>query len=102
MTQMNVSLMHGYKSASVFLLGFFAAFLQSWVWLFIVFRIFGKFGYGFGLQKDSPFTQHFSVNVLELRQKGYMETMKTKWLSGTCEKDTESRKSWFSWEKRVS
>lgn len=61
--------------------------------MFVIFRVFGKFGYGFGLQKNSPFTHHFSINVLELRQKGYMETMKSKWLGGTCEEDeTDSRK----------
>ena len=49
----------------------------------VLFRVFGKFGYGFGLQKNSPFTHLFSINVLELRQKGYMETMKSKWLTGT-------------------
>lgn len=59
----------------------------------VLFRVFGKFGYGFGLQKNSPFTHLFSINVLELRQKGYMETMKSKWLTGTCENDeTDSRK----------
>ena len=50
-------------------------------------RVFGKFGYGFGLAKNSPFTHQFSINVLELRQKGYMETMKSKWLVGTCQND---------------
>ena len=61
---------------------------------FVVFRVFGKFGYGFGLQKNSPFTHLFSINVLELRQKGYMETMKSKWLVGTCEsEETDSRTS---------
>lgn len=54
---------------------------------FVLLRVFGKFGYGFGLQKNSPFTHLFSINVLELRQKGYMETMKSKWLTGTCEND---------------
>ena len=59
---------------------------------FVLFRVFGKFGYGFGLQKNSPFTHLFSINVLELRQKGYMETMKSKWLVGSCENDeTDSR-----------
>ncbi|KAJ7372454.1 hypothetical protein OS493_018961 [Desmophyllum pertusum] len=62
--------------------------------LYTVGRVFGKFGYGFGLQKNSPFTHHFSINVLELRQKGYMETMKSKWLGGTCEEDeTDSQSS---------
>ena len=61
--------------------------------LFCSLRVFGKFGYGFGLQKNSPFTHLFSINVLELRQKGYMETMKSKWLTGTCENDeADSRK----------
>jgi len=55
--------------------------------LSLPFRVFGKFGYGFGLQKDSPFTQQFSVNVLELRQKGYIETLKSKWLMSACETD---------------
>lgn len=60
---------------------------------FVLFRVFGKFGYGFGLQKNSPFTHLFSINVLELRQKGYMETMKSKWLTGTCEsEETDPRK----------
>jgi len=61
--------------------------------LYTVGRVFGKFGYGFGLQKNSPFTHHFSVNVLDLRQRGYMETMKAKWLGGTCEKDQAESQS---------
>ena len=50
-------------------------------------RIFGRFGYGFGLVKNSPFTHQFSVNILELRQKGYIETLKSKWLTGPCQEE---------------
>lgn len=48
-------------------------------------RVFGKFGYGFGLPKNSPFTHQFSVKILELRQKGFLKLLRERWLQGVCE-----------------
>ena len=49
-------------------------------------RVFGKFGYGFGLPKNSPFTHQFSVKILELRQNGFVNLLAKRWFHGVCEK----------------
>lgn len=49
-------------------------------------RVFGKFGYGFGLPKNSPFTHQFSVKILELRQNGFVDLLVERWFHGVCEK----------------
>jgi len=49
-------------------------------------RVFGKFGYGFGLPKNSPFTHQFSVKILELRQNGFVKLLTERWFHGVCEK----------------
>ena len=54
-----------------------------------VFRVFGRFGYGFGLPKDSPYTDQFSVKILELRQKGFLQLLQNTWLKGICDKITQ-------------
>ena len=52
--------------------------------LFSLYRVFGKFGYGFGLPKNSPYTEQFSVKILELQQKGFMQHLRERWLQGVC------------------
>ena len=42
--------------------------------------LLGKIGYGFGLQKDSPYTQQLSNAILELRHKGVMDVLEKKWI----------------------
>ena len=56
--------------------------------LFTFHRVFGKFGYGFGLPKNSPYTHQFSVKILELRQKGFVKHLRQRWLQGVCEMPT--------------
>lgn len=62
--------------------------------------LLGKIGYGFGLQKDSPYTQQLSNAILELRHKGVMDILEKKWIhsnercsgkpgSGTTEDGTQ-------------
>lgn len=43
-------------------------------------RPFGKSGYGFGLQKNSPYNRELSQHILELREKGFIEKLNNKWL----------------------
>ncbi len=50
----------------------------------LVGRVFNKFGYGLALPKYSPFTEMFSMQVLRLRQSGFMEQLYKKWFGGTC------------------
>ncbi len=42
-------------------------------------RLFAKIGYGFGLQKNSPFKNELSVHILQLRESGYIDELKVKW-----------------------
>ena len=42
-------------------------------------RLFGKIGYGFGLQKSSPYKDELSYHILRLREEGYMEYLVNKW-----------------------
>lgn len=44
-------------------------------------RIFGKLGYGFGLQKNSPYTQQLSSLILQLRETGFIDQLKHKWFA---------------------
>ncbi|XP_066273511.1 glutamate receptor 2-like [Branchiostoma lanceolatum] len=51
-------------------------------------RLFGKIGYGFGLQKSSPYTDQLSVNILRLRESGFIDALTEKWYhDGSCEPD---------------
>ncbi|CAH1789877.1 unnamed protein product [Owenia fusiformis] len=42
-------------------------------------RLFGKIGYGFALQKNSPYKHEISTHILQLREMGYMDELKKKW-----------------------
>ena len=42
-------------------------------------RLFGKIGYGFGLQKSSPYREELSTYILKLRETNFMEDLKIKW-----------------------
>ena len=42
-------------------------------------RIFGRVGYGLGLQKNSVFNEELSMHILQLRETGYMDDLKVKW-----------------------
>ena len=42
-------------------------------------RIFGRVGYGLGLQKNSIFNEELSMHILQLRETGYMDELKVKW-----------------------
>ena len=41
--------------------------------------LFGRSGYGFGLQKNSPYTDRFSEFILQLREQGFMDYLQNKW-----------------------
>ncbi|XP_078667092.1 glutamate receptor ionotropic, kainate 1-like isoform X1 [Branchiostoma floridae x Branchiostoma belcheri] len=42
-------------------------------------RLFGKIGFGFGLQKGSAYTDAFSIAILQARESGYLDKLKEKW-----------------------
>ena len=42
-------------------------------------REFGKIGYGFALQKNSPYREELSTHILQLRENGFMDGLKHKW-----------------------
>ena len=42
-------------------------------------RLFGKIGYGFGLQKSSPYREELSTHILQMRETGFMDQLKVKW-----------------------
>ncbi len=42
-------------------------------------RLFGKIGYGFGLQKSSPYNDELSTHILQMREMGFTEELKQKW-----------------------
>ncbi|KAK2146937.1 hypothetical protein LSH36_578g01076 [Paralvinella palmiformis] len=53
-------------------------------------RLFHQFGYGLGLQKNSPYLDLFSLEVLKLRQNGFLNTLYAKWVtSGVCDEDSQ-------------
>lgn len=45
----------------------------------IVGKLFGKIGYGFALQKNSPYNKELSEHILQLREIGYIDELKKKW-----------------------
>ncbi|XP_078578483.1 glutamate receptor 2-like isoform X1 [Branchiostoma floridae x Branchiostoma japonicum] len=47
-------------------------------------RLFGKIGFGFGLQKGSAYTDAFSIAILQARESGYLDKLKEKWYTGEC------------------
>ncbi|CAD5116783.1 DgyrCDS5632 [Dimorphilus gyrociliatus] len=61
-------------------------------------KLFGLIGYGFGLQKSSPYQKELSAHILRLREAGYLEELKNKWFvergqcgsSGTVASSTSS------------
>ncbi|ELU04581.1 hypothetical protein CAPTEDRAFT_40099, partial [Capitella teleta] len=42
-------------------------------------RVFGQVGYGLGLQKSSPYGEELSMYILQLRESGFLDDLKTKW-----------------------
>ncbi|XP_048580684.1 glutamate receptor 1 isoform X2 [Nematostella vectensis] len=60
--------------------------------LTIVGRPFGSINYGFALPLKSPYTQNFSVAMLELQQDGFLERMTEKWFRSRskCGAETEA------------
>ncbi len=42
-------------------------------------RLFGKIGYGFGLQKSSPYREELSTHILRMRESGFTDQLKVKW-----------------------
>jgi ABC-type amino acid transport substrate-binding protein len=42
-------------------------------------RLFNKFGYGFGLQKNSPYNREISNAILQLKESGLMEELHEQW-----------------------
>ncbi|XP_070556833.1 glutamate receptor ionotropic, kainate 2-like [Ptychodera flava] len=51
---------------------------------------FAKIGYGLGLQLDSPYTERFTLEILRLRQEGYIDELHKKYFTGDCEDRTAS------------
>jgi ionotropic glutamate receptor NMDA 1 len=55
-------------------------------------ELFGRSGYGIGLQKNSPWTQEISLQILALHENGSMEDLDGKWIlakdTACPEKDT--------------
>ncbi|CAD5115500.1 DgyrCDS4470 [Dimorphilus gyrociliatus] len=45
---------------------------------------FNKFGYGLALKRNSPYLTPFTLEILMLRQSGYLETLHRKWFAGPC------------------
>ncbi|XP_064645712.1 glutamate receptor ionotropic, kainate 2-like isoform X2 [Lineus longissimus] len=54
-------------------------------------RLFNKFGYGFGLQKNSPYNSEISNAILQLKEAGYMEELHETWYKkrGECAVEAE-------------
>ncbi|CAH1789880.1 unnamed protein product [Owenia fusiformis] len=48
-------------------------------------RLFGKIGYGFALQKNSPYKHELSTHILQLREIGFMDELKKKWFEDRTE-----------------
>ena len=40
---------------------------------------FGNFGYGFGLPKNSLFTEELTIKIYQLRESGFTDTLDEKW-----------------------
>ncbi|KAI8493747.1 Glutamate receptor 2 [Branchiostoma belcheri] len=61
-------------------------------------RLFGKIGFGFGLQKGSAYTDAFSIAILQARESGYLDKLKEKWVGGPCGgPDSESERKDYTW-----
>ncbi|XP_065058680.1 glutamate receptor ionotropic, NMDA 1-like [Rhopilema esculentum] len=53
--------------------------------------IFGRSGYGIGLQKGSPWTSNISLAILHFHESGIMEQLETSWIEfGDCPKESSS------------
>lgn len=52
-------------------------------------ELFGRSGYGIGLQKGSPWTDHVTLAILEFHESGFMESLDKQWIfhgnHQTCE-----------------
>eukprot|EP00058_Branchiostoma_floridae_P007221 XP_002592709.1 hypothetical protein BRAFLDRAFT_67149 [Branchiostoma floridae] len=65
-------------------------------------RLFGKIGFGFGLQKGSAYTDAFSIAILQARESGYLDKLKEKWFGGPCgSPDLESERKDYTWHAFV-
>lgn len=55
-------------------------------------RPFGNINYGFALPRNSPYTNKFSVAMLELQQEGFLERMTEKWFRSrsACSAETQA------------
>ncbi|XP_002737751.2 glutamate receptor 2-like [Saccoglossus kowalevskii] len=53
-------------------------------------RLFGKMGYGLGLPLHSQLTDIFSLEILKLRQSGYIEQLSNNYFTGICDKDKKT------------
>ncbi|XP_070561125.1 glutamate receptor ionotropic, kainate 2-like isoform X2 [Ptychodera flava] len=53
-------------------------------------RLFGKMGYGLGLPLHSHLTDIFSLEILKLRQSGYIEQLSNRYFTGICDKDKKT------------
>ena len=50
------------------------------------------FGYGLALQQNSPYLDLIGLEVLLLRQNGFLSTLQSKWMkNGTCVEETEGK-----------
>lgn len=43
-------------------------------------ELFGRSGYGIGLQKGSPWTDHVTLAILEFHESGFMESLDKEWI----------------------
>ncbi|XP_076315866.1 glutamate receptor 2-like [Tachypleus tridentatus] len=46
--------------------------------------LFAPQNYGFGLQKDSPYEEKFSLGILKLKKEGFFEMLYERWFKGIC------------------
>ncbi|XP_022252835.1 glutamate receptor ionotropic, NMDA 1-like, partial [Limulus polyphemus] len=53
--------------------------------------LFAPQNYGFGLQKDSPYEEKFSLGILKLKEEGFLEMLYERWFKGICSQVTASR-----------
>ncbi len=42
-------------------------------------QLFDKNGYGFGLQKSSPYREELSTYILQMKETGFIDQLKIKW-----------------------
>ena len=47
-------------------------------------KLFNNFGYGIAFRKNSPYRDIFSLQILKLRQRGELGSLRSKWFTGTC------------------